>query len=579
MDSRLQNENELYSVLHGAGIEDRRHLPPVENGRRELVMAHVIFRHGARHSMSEHLLEEKQNHKIKASNKGQLSEVGMRQLYLLGQGIRHDYVYTQNFLSETYDRSEIHVQSSNRTRALESAQCFMFGLYPLGTGKSIPSHIDKNLAQPPNTTQRKTSIDTLDGKHQYPQNKKNSEELSTRSSKKNSDELPKMKKKNSKDSIELNQSLHESSNHSSPKDQPLDGFKGLELEIQQFLRRPSKEEIIISIAENPPNIHDDPQFKNDFSLPEGLYPFPILTLGDHDQVLNAYIPEKTKIISSQLKSNEHLIQEQIQKYSEQIAAISKKLHLKPQSNNNILSVKKLFDIITCQKYLGHDYGVTEDEYKLLIYLKSYNCLCEVYTPQYSWVVTTPYLEFVFDSFEKCLQGTNPHKLIVCSSHNCLILPLLVVFGLMSPEGLKRDFENNENNFERYPPFAANFAFELYKIHSNDPTKPPRYEVSIKYNGTYITLMGQKTINADFNEYLKYIRSKVSNDKNYQIFTGIQKKSPAIGRAAKNKNKQDQKQGYNLQLNLTKTNIFLLGLVVAQSIGLYTMYKLYKNKTV
>lgn len=69
MDSRLQHENELLSVLHGGGIEDRRHLPPIENGHRELVMAHVIFRHGARHSMSEHLLEEK-HHKIKPSNKG-----------------------------------------------------------------------------------------------------------------------------------------------------------------------------------------------------------------------------------------------------------------------------------------------------------------------------------------------------------------------------------------------------------------------------------------------------------------------------------------------------------------------------
>ncbi|KAL4484370.1 hypothetical protein ABPG74_019547 [Tetrahymena malaccensis] len=576
MNSCLEKENELHSVLHGSGIEDRRHLPPVEDGRRELVMSHIIFRHGARHSMSEHLLEEKQNHKIKASNKGQLSEVGMRQLYLLGQGIRQDYVYTQNFLSETYDRTEIHVQSSNRTRALESAQCFMFGLYPLGTGKSIPAHIDKNLAQPPNTTQRKTSVETLEAKSQYPKNKKSSEELSTRSSKKNSGELPKIQKKNS---IELNHSYQESSYHSSPKDRPLDEFKGLELEVQEFLRRPTKEEIIMSLTENPPNIHDDPQFKNDFSLPEGLYPFPILTLGDHDQVLNAYIPQKSKIISSQLQNNQHLIQEQIQKYSQQIAAISKKLLLKDQGNNNILSVKKLFDLITCQKYLGHDYGITEEEYKLIIYLKSYNCLCEVYTPKYSWVVTTPYLEFVFDSFEKCIQGTNPHKLIVCSSHNCLILPLLVVFGLMSPEGLKRDFENNENNFERYPPFAANFAFELYKIHPNDPKQPPRYEVSIKYNGAYITLMDQKTINAEFNQYLSYIRSQVSNDKNYKQFTGIEKKSAATGRALKHKNKQDLKQSYNPLLNLSKTNVFLLGLVVAQSIGLLAMYKLYKNKTV
>ncbi|KAL4489879.1 hypothetical protein ABPG72_010778 [Tetrahymena utriculariae] len=575
MDSRLQNENEIYSVLHGAGIQDRRHLPPVENGRRELVMAHIIFRHGARHSMSEHLLEEKQNHNIKASNKGQLSEVGMRQLYLLGQGIRHDYVYTQNFLSETYDRTEIHIQSSNRTRALESAQCFMFGLYPLGTGKSIPAYIDKNLAQPPNTTQKKTSAEIIEAKLQPPKNKKNSQELSRKSSQKTSDELSKIQKKNS---IELSHSYHESSNHSSPKDSPFDEFKGLEIEVQEFLRRPSKEEILINLTENPPNIHDDPQFKNNFSLPEGLYPFPILTLGDHDQVLNAYIPQKSKITRTQLKNNGHLIQEQFQKYSDKIAAISRKLYLKP-GNNNILSVKKLFDLITCQKYLGHDYGITEDEYKLIIYLKSYNCLCEVYTPQYSWAVTTPFLEFLFDSFEKCILGTNPHKLIVCSSHNCLILPLLVVFGLMSPEGLKKDFENNENNFERYPPFAANFAFELYKIHSNDPKIPPRYEVSIKYNGTYITLMDKKTINTDFNEYTSYIRTKVLNDKNYKLFTGIEKKSAAVGRAAKNKNKQDIKQGYNLQLNLTKTNIFLLGLVVAQGIGLLSLYKLYKNKTV
>lgn len=41
-------------------------------------MVEVIFRHGARHSMSEHLLENKHNQVIKESNKGQLSEIGMR---------------------------------------------------------------------------------------------------------------------------------------------------------------------------------------------------------------------------------------------------------------------------------------------------------------------------------------------------------------------------------------------------------------------------------------------------------------------------------------------------------------------
>jgi len=81
---------------------------------------------------------------------GQLTSLGMKQMYSLGQRFRAKYVDQLKLLSPTYMASEIHVRSTSKERTLMSAQVipitssnvdlnsnsqsFMLGLFPPGVG-------------------------------------------------------------------------------------------------------------------------------------------------------------------------------------------------------------------------------------------------------------------------------------------------------------------------------------------------------------------------------------------------------------------------------------------------------------
>lgn len=70
---------------------------------------------------------------------GQLTAKGMQQEFALGQKLRKRYVETHHLLPTQYSAKAIYVRSTDYDRTLMSAQSFLQGLYPLGTG---PHHID-----------------------------------------------------------------------------------------------------------------------------------------------------------------------------------------------------------------------------------------------------------------------------------------------------------------------------------------------------------------------------------------------------------------------------------------------------
>jgi len=66
---------------------------------------------------------------------GELTGEGMDQLYRLGTKIRSKYIEELGFIPRNYSGSQIlYARSTDKDRTLMSAECFLYGLYPLGTG-------------------------------------------------------------------------------------------------------------------------------------------------------------------------------------------------------------------------------------------------------------------------------------------------------------------------------------------------------------------------------------------------------------------------------------------------------------
>ncbi|XP_037096024.1 lysophosphatidic acid phosphatase type 6 [Syngnathus acus] len=69
---------------------------------------------------------------------GQLTTLGMEQLYELGERLRRRYIQEDPFLSTTFCPSEVYVRSTNITRTIESARCLVAGLFQQNQKEIVP---------------------------------------------------------------------------------------------------------------------------------------------------------------------------------------------------------------------------------------------------------------------------------------------------------------------------------------------------------------------------------------------------------------------------------------------------------
>ncbi|KAF4087290.1 hypothetical protein AMELA_G00094150 [Ameiurus melas] len=99
----------------------------------ELKLVQVLFRHGARTPLKSipdvleacwvpDLLEG-------GTYPGQLTTVGMQQLYDLGLRLRRRYIQDMAFLRPYFNSKEVYVRSTNIVRTIESARCLVAGLF------------------------------------------------------------------------------------------------------------------------------------------------------------------------------------------------------------------------------------------------------------------------------------------------------------------------------------------------------------------------------------------------------------------------------------------------------------------
>ncbi|CAF0770893.1 unnamed protein product [Brachionus calyciflorus] len=98
----------------------------ISENETKVVLVQAMFRHGIRSVLLKYPNDTKGSIWDKYGGLGQLTPVGMRQLYNFGTFFRNKY---QSFLNPTYDRTRVFARSTDYDRTLQSCYSFLSSVY------------------------------------------------------------------------------------------------------------------------------------------------------------------------------------------------------------------------------------------------------------------------------------------------------------------------------------------------------------------------------------------------------------------------------------------------------------------
>lgn len=81
--------------------------------------------------------------------RGLLTPIGLRQHYNLGTYLNQMFIQEGKLMNETFNPNEIEFYSTSKQRTQNSALAFIYGLFPLGKGWTIPPEVPEDKLLPP----------------------------------------------------------------------------------------------------------------------------------------------------------------------------------------------------------------------------------------------------------------------------------------------------------------------------------------------------------------------------------------------------------------------------------------------
>lgn len=137
----------MFAVVLGVLLISLTALAASAEPKDEIIFAAVVVRHGARHMLSSKYMNITNNAEF-LRNPGRLTNVGKRQLYLLGRQLADMYMVQSQLLGTRLNPYQICVRSSGTNRTIESVQSLLSGLFQPGLGLSLSNQEIPNVSPP-----------------------------------------------------------------------------------------------------------------------------------------------------------------------------------------------------------------------------------------------------------------------------------------------------------------------------------------------------------------------------------------------------------------------------------------------